>query len=127
MSKFSICTLSEWKTISVLEHQKVTKDSFSVIAVLLEMLQAFCGPVATIAIGCVAVAGFVQAAAPHILALFGIQPLASLVSLQEAVPTRVNNFTTASLLLSIGIPLLKFQHKPLYVQHSLSLHFSHLS
>lgn len=41
MSKFPICTLSECKTISVvtvLEHQKVTKDSFSVITFLLEIL-----------------------------------------------------------------------------------------
>lgn len=83
-------------------------------------MQAFCGPVAIFAMGFVAVAGFVRAAAPHILTLFGIRPLASLVALQEAVPTRINDFTTASLLLSIGIPLLKLQHRPLYVQHSLA-------
>ena len=71
-------------------------------------MQAFCGPVATVAMGCMAVVGFIQAVVPHVMGLFGLQHHSgSMITIQESIPSRVEEFSAASLLLSIGVPLLK--------------------
>ncbi|KAG0579209.1 hypothetical protein KC19_4G081900 [Ceratodon purpureus] len=84
-------------------------------ASIILLSQAFCGPVATVAMGCMAVVGFIQAVAPHVIGLFGLQQhTSSMITIQESIPTRVEEFSAASLLLSIGIPLLKSQNRQLY-------------
>lgn len=81
-------------------------------ASILLLSQAFCGPVASIAMGCMAVVGFIQAIAPHVMGRFDSS--ASMITLQESIPLRVEEFSAASLLLSIGIPLLKSQYRQFY-------------
>ncbi len=78
-------------------------------------LQAFCGPVATVAMACAAVIGIVQIVGSRILSFPSMQFVAQKTILGQKLPTRLEEFSAASLLLSIGMPLLKWQNPPLHV------------
>jgi hypothetical protein len=88
-------------------------------ASLLLLSRAFCGPVATVAMACAAVIGIVQIVGSRILSFPSMQPLAQKTILGQKLPTRLEEFSAASLLLSIGMPLLKCQNPPLHktLQH----------
>ncbi|XP_024370944.1 ABC1 family protein YPL109C, mitochondrial [Physcomitrium patens] len=84
-------------------------------ASVLLLSQAFCGPAATVAMSCLAVAGFIQALVPHVMRFFALQyPSSSMIMIQESLPSSVEEFSAASLLLSIGIPLLKSHNRQLF-------------
>jgi hypothetical protein len=64
---------------------------------------------------CAAVIGIVQIVGSQILSFPSMQPVAQKTILGQKLPTRLEEFSAASLLLSIGMPLLKWQNPPLHV------------
>ncbi|KAG6546582.1 hypothetical protein Mapa_011771 [Marchantia paleacea] len=83
-------------------------------ASILLVSQAFCGPVISCAMGIMAVAELTRFAISRVIQFMNNDSQNSTQLDDLNLPSRLREFSTASLLLSIGVPLLKHQHPELH-------------
>lgn len=78
-------------------------------------VQAFCGPLISCAMGIMAVAELTRFAISRVTQFMNNDSQNATQMVDLNLPSRLREFSAASLLLSIGVPLLKHQHPELHV------------